>query len=224
VRNAIRALSFKAEMWIVLGGAFGIFVLSGIASILNRRAPPPSISEHGLESLLVYETLVLLVLGAFLHLRDWTLTRIGLRPQFRDTLIGVGLAATTYAAYVVSWVAVSAVHLQPTYLGGSNSLVKAGLLLPVVVAVSCLNAVFEEVFVCGYLITAAREKGRLSVGVNASVAIRLAYHLYQGGMGVIGIIPFGLICALWYARTARLWPVVIAHVVIDLTGLLEFVG
>jgi uncharacterized protein len=211
-------------MWVVLVGAFGIFVLAAVASVFSRQAPPPSISEKGLESLLIYESLVLLVLGAFLYMRDWTFTRIGLRPGRMDTLIGVGLAAATYAAYVVIWIAVSAAHMQPTYLGGSSSLVKGGLLLPVVIAASCLNAVFEEVFVCGYLITAAREKGRLSAGVNASIAIRLAYHLYQGGMGVIGIIPFGLVCALWYARTARLWPVIVAHVVIDLTGLMEFVG
>ena len=211
-------------MWMVLGGAFGISVLGSIMSVLDRSTPPPDISEHGLEFLLAFESAVLLVLGAFLGVRNWTFARIGLRPSRIDTLIGVGLAAATYACSVVIWIALSAANLQPTYLGGGSSLVKGGLVLPVVIAASCLNSVYEEVFVCGYLITAAREQGKLSWGVNASIAIRLAYHLYQGGMGVIGIIPFGLICAVWYARTARLWPVMVAHAMIDLTALLGFVG
>jgi hypothetical protein len=68
--------------------------------------------------------------------------------------------------------------------------------------------------------TVARENNRLMTGVNASVAIRLAYHLYQGGIGVIGIIPFGLVCAWWFARAGRLWPVIVAHAVTDATSLL----
>ncbi len=224
MRSAIRALSFKTEMWIVLGGAFGIFVLGALVAVFNGSAPPPSISESGLRSLLIYEAIVLLLLGGFLYTRDWTFARIGLRPTPIDTLIGLGLAAAVYASYLMLWVAVSALHLEPTYLGGSSSLVKGGLTLPVVIVACCVNAVFEEVFVCGYLITAAREKGRLSAGVNGSIALRLAYHLYQGGMGVVGVIPFGLICALWYARTSRLWPVIIVHLVIDLIGLMAFVG
>ena len=210
-------------MVIVLGGAFGIFVLGALASVFSH-GPAPSISEEHLEFLLRYESAVLLLLGAFLYVRDWTLQRIGLSPKLADTMIGMGLAAATYAADIAIWIVVSAADLQPTYLGGAKTLVTGGLALPVVVAASLLNPVFEEVFVCGYVITLAREKGRLSLGVNASVAIRLAYHLYQGGLGVIGIIPFGLICAVWYARTARLWPVIVAHAMIDLMGLLEFVG
>lgn len=87
-----------------------------------------------------------------------------------------------------------------------------------------VNPLFEELFVCGYVITVARESGQLALGVNASIAIRLAYHLYQGGIGVIGIIPLGLIFGLWFARTGRLWPVVVAHGIADFAGLVSFVN
>jgi len=209
-------------MAIVLVGAFGIFVLSAVSSLFEP-GPAPSISEPLLESLLLYESVVLAVLCAFLYLRDWNAQRIGLKPAALDTLIGIALAAATYAAYLAIWLLVSAAGLQPTTLGGTQSQVAGSLALPAVIAFGLLNPLFEELFVCGYVITLAREKGRLSLGVNASIAIRLIYHLNQGGMGVIGIIPFGLICAVWYARTARLWPVIVAHAMIDLTGLLEFV-
>ncbi|MFD1296210.1 CPBP family intramembrane glutamic endopeptidase [Lysobacter gummosus] len=42
--------------------------------------------------------------------------------------------------------------------------------------------------------------------------IRIAYHLYQGSAGVVSIVPMGLAYAWLYARTGRLWPLVLAHV------------
>jgi uncharacterized protein len=83
--------------------------------------------------------------------------------------------------------------------------------------------VFEEVFVCGYIVTIAKDAGRLAVGVNASVAIRLAYHLYEGSAGVMMAVPVGLIFALWFSRTGRLWPVVVAHALIDIAALASFI-
>jgi membrane protease YdiL (CAAX protease family) len=55
-----------------------------------------------------------------------------------------------------------------------------------------------------------------------SVAIRLLYHLYQGAIAAIGVVPFGLIMALWYRRTGRLWPVIVAHGLTDFAALLRF--
>lgn len=141
-----------------------------------------------------------------------------------DTLIGVGLAVGAYAAYVGLWMLFTAARLQPAYLNGARSLVAGHFALPTVIAVSLVNPLFEELFVCGYLITAAKESGHLRFGVNASVAIRLAYHLYQGGAGVVGIVPFGLIMALWYSRTGRLWPVLVAHALTDFVGLAAYLG
>jgi uncharacterized protein len=87
-----------------------------------------------------------------------------------------------------------------------------------------VNPFFEELFVCGYLITVAKESGRPALGVNASIAVRLAYHLYQGGVGVLGIIPLGMIFAFWFSKTGRLWPVVVAHALADFEGLVSHVN
>ena len=221
LRPLIRSLSRRWEATIVLIGAFGRPLFT-VARALLGATPPPSISQAHLISVLIYETVLGGLLGGFLSLRGWTWQRIGLRPGLVDSLMGVGLAVAAYAGYVLLWILVTTAHLQPTYLAGGTALVHGEFSLWLVLAVSLLNPLFEEVFVCGYVITVAREAGRLSWGINGSVAIRLAYHLYQGGIGVVSILPSGLIFAWWFARTGRLWPAVVAHVVMDLAAMIEY--
>lgn len=219
----IQAWSPRREAITVMVGAFGYFLL-GTACTLAGILPSVGITDRHLRFLLVYETFVLIALGGILRIRGWTARRLGLVPGLRDTVVGIGLSITNYLAYVLLWTLVIAMKLYPTGLHGARSLVDGKLTLPMVIGVSLLNPVFEEIFVCGYLITAARERGALTRGVNASVGIRLGYHLYQGGYGVVGLIPFGLIAALWFSRTGRLWPVVVMHAIADFAALVPHVG
>jgi membrane protease YdiL (CAAX protease family) len=141
----------------------------------------------------------------------------------RDTLIGLGLVLAFYVVYACAlWIAYAS-GFRPSYLGHYQTLVDSGLSLPVTVSVCILNPVYEETFLCGYIITTAKATNRTTAGVNASVMIRLACHLYQGGLGVLGIVPVGLIFAWWYARTGRLWPLFVAHAVMDAIGLMRYV-
>jgi membrane protease YdiL (CAAX protease family) len=208
---------------IVILGAFGLPLVTTAYFLLNR-SPIPPISEQRLEHLFIVEPIILVCLGTFLYVRGWTIERLGLKPSLRDTFIGFGLAIAAYVGLFALWVMLMAANLNPSYLGGGTSPVNGRLLIISVIAVSAINPVFEEVFVCGYIVTLARQKGRLALGVNASVALRLTYHLYQGGVGVVGIIPFGLVLAWWYGKTGRLWPAVVAHAATDLAAMLEYVN
>lgn len=220
--SVVRSISSRAEATIVIFGAFGLPLITTASVLLNQRQIP-LISERRLEHLLIFEPIVLACLGTFLFVRGWSAERLGIRPTLRDSLIGFGLAIAAYAGFFLLWVVLMATGLRPDYLGGATSLVDEHLLLVSVIAVSVVNPIFEEVFVCGYIITLGREKGRLALGVNLSVALRLAYHLYQGGIGVVGIIPFGLVLAWWYGKTGRLWPVIVAHAASDLASMLAYV-
>jgi len=57
--------------------------------------------------------------------------------------------------------------------------------------------------------------------INVSTVVRLLYHLYQGPIGIVTIVPMGLIYGYTYARTRQLWPLIFAHVLIDIVGLSE---
>ena len=83
-----------------------------------------------------------------------------------------------------------------------------------IVAVAFINPIFEETFIVGYLFERGKSFG-FWVIFATSCLIRVSYHLYQGWLGVISILPYGIIFALAYARTRNLWPLVLAHAMQD---------
>jgi membrane protease YdiL (CAAX protease family) len=140
----------------------------------------------------------------------------------RDLLLGVALTAVSYLVLIALWQMVSAI--VPGVVNDTDSLVKPDLSLATVLLVSTINPLFEEIFVCGYVISALARTRGLSFAINVSKAVRLAYHLYQGTAGVVNIIPLGFIFAYWYARTGRLWPVIVAHALFDFLALVSYVA
>jgi membrane protease YdiL (CAAX protease family) len=104
----------------------------------------------------------------------------------------------------------------------ATGLIDHGIPLWVVITNTIVNPLFEEVFETGYVVAALKRDNNPWLAINASVAIRLACHLYQGPLGVLSIIPTGLILAFWFARTGRLWPVILAHAAMDLIAILHY--
>ncbi len=217
----IKSLSPRVEFCIVVAAAFGWFAFGSIASI-GARASGPMITEAHLTGVLVYEVIALLVLTSFLVARGWTPERIGLVPSWRSSAVGFMVAALAYVAYLVVWVAAFSIFPSSVESTDSAPLVASGMGLGTVLAVSTLNPLFEELFVCGYLITVLKEARGFWFAVNVSAGVRLVYHLYQGPLAVVSILPLGLIFGYWYARTKQLWPLVVAHAAFDLVALLWY--
>lgn len=198
-------------------GAFGLFILSSIDSAF-APGPPAAISDDGLIGLVSYEVTVMAVLGIFLALRGWRPADLGMTATFRDIGIGCLVAAASYGAYVAAWTI--ARPFLPTQV---DMEISPDLSAATVVMLSLVNGIFEEVFVCGYLINSLKKERSLVFAINVSVAVRLAYHLYQGPLSVVSIVPMGLIFGYWFARTGRLWPLVVAHALMDFLALWPYV-
>jgi membrane protease YdiL (CAAX protease family) len=93
---------------------------------------------------------------------------------------------------------------------------------PVLVMSGIQNGVLEEIVVVGYLLTRLGQLGwRPSRAILAGAVLRGSYHLYQGAGGFIGNFIMGLIFGWWFQRTKRVWPLIIAHALIDIAS---FVG
>jgi membrane protease YdiL (CAAX protease family) len=219
MEEIIRSLSPRTEFFIVIGLAFGYMILGSLIWAIAPGAQAP-ISEEGLQSLVAYEAIVLGVLYVFLKLRGWTVARLSEPFASKDLWLGAGFSVLV----ILTWTLLDAIAeslIPGLKIAADNAaLVHPGFAMSTVVFASALNALYEEVFVCAYTIAALREGKGDWTAMHASVAIRLLYHLYQGAVGVIAIVPYGLFCAIWYTRTRRLWPLICTHALLDALALL----
>lgn len=169
--------------------------------------------------LIVYEPIILLAIYWFLKQRGWQFNDLKLQPSLQSSGYGIILAACAYISFVAVWIIASFISPEFVRTISQTNLVGKNISLLNIVAVSIINPFFEELLIVGYVITLIRQVKGETYAVNISVAIRMLYHLYQGPVGVMAIIPFGLICAYWYARKGKLWSVIVAHALFDFFGL-----
>jgi membrane protease YdiL (CAAX protease family) len=224
MRERILSLSGRTEVLLVLLLAFGVTVPHSLRTLLSpeflaNRAPP--ITNEALHRTVLYELGVMVILIPFLRARGWTRERLGIRPSVKDSLWGVGIVLGYYLGFVVLVTVVASVWPQAVLAASRIRLNRGPFDWPSITAVSLVNPVFEEVFVCGYLITALTERFGTTTAVNVSAGIRLFYHFYQGALGVLVITPMALLFAYWFARTGRLWPLIVAHALQDFTALAD---
>ena len=62
---------------------------------------------------------------------------------------------------------------------------------------------------------------RENTSLASAAVLRGSYHLYQGFGGFVGNLVMGLIFGRIWQRTNRLWPLIIAHTLLDVVA---FVG
>jgi uncharacterized protein len=97
--------------------------------------------------------------------------------------------------------------------------------VPILILGSAKSALLEEVIVVGYLI---RRLGQLGWGALAVVAtsalLRGGYHLYQGWGGFLGNVLLGAIFGLAFLRWRRIWPLVVAHFLLDTSAGVAYIA
>ena len=94
--------------------------------------------------------------------------------------------------------------------------------VPVLVLAAAHNALLEQVVMIGYFYNrTAQLRWSVPLMVLTSALIRGSYHLYQGFGGFVGNLIMGAIFGLIYLRVRRLWPLVVAHTLLDVSA---FVG
>jgi len=207
------------EFLVVVTTAFGLPIYWSLSAVLAPIAEP-SFSAEGLWGLAFYELLVVALLVPALWFRGWTPQALGLQWQGRDIRPAIGLLiAGIVACYPVEWLGKD---IDEAVNPSMDAMVAGKLSLAAVVAVSLINPIFEEVFVCAYVIRALQRNHSPAFAVNVSVAIRASYHLYQGPIGAISLVIVGLILGWWFVRTGRLWPAIIAHGLMDLLALMAY--
>ena len=195
------------EFTLVIALAFGLSILGSVAGALSYTGKPIEFNDAAVMSVIVFELGVGPIVFFVLRARGWKWSDFAIHPSKGATILGVMLAIAVLAV----WLAFEALFGKvPAVLSASW----IGIL-----AVSIVNPLFEELLVLAYVVQALRKRFGLTTAFNASLAIRLLYHLYQGPLAIIPIAFFGIVMTLVYVKMGRLWPAIVAHGILDFAGL-----
>ncbi|OBI78331.1 CPBP family intramembrane glutamic endopeptidase [Mycobacterium sp. E740] len=232
-----RRRALRIELAVVLAVTFGLSAYSSLLSLvesvllglsgqvvaLNPRRSPFDLIDLGLNLVWVFQLSAWGALALYLLWRSgFGPVAIGLgRPRWRaDLLGGLGLAALIgvpgLALYQLARILGMNADIEPA------ELYDTWWRIPVLLLTALANGWAEEVIVVGFLITRLRQlRVNPVAAVIASSVLRGLYHLYQGFGAGLGNLAMGVVFGCVYVRTGRLWPLIVAHALIDAVA---FVG
>jgi uncharacterized protein len=223
--------ALRIEVVIVLAVTFGLSAVTAALRLadsvlrnlsaqripLNPRRSYFDLIDLGLNATFVVQLIAWGGLGLYLLWRSGlSPARIGLaRFDWRADLGGgIGLAALIGVPGLALYLAARAMHLNASVI--PSSLGDTWWRVPMLLLVAFANGWAEEIIVVGYLLTRLEQLGVGSrVALVWSSLLRGTYHLYQGFGAGLGNVAMGLVFGSAWQRTGRLWPLVIAHGIID---------
>ena len=203
--------------------AVGLLVpllLVGVLSLLRRSDDTAAIpiTDAGLIQGLGFELFLTATLGLWLWHSGWRPFQSSTRPfEWRDPVRGVLLWVGAIAA-VLLWALVCRALFPSLFMVATETQLTGAPRFWLSLVFSIYNAVFEELLWLGLGIAAFRQSGVGWAGA-ISVAMRLLAHAYQGPLALVTVLPVGILFTLYYVRTRRLWPVVVAHAFQDTLAL-----
>jgi membrane protease YdiL (CAAX protease family) len=140
-----------------------------------------------------------------------------------DGLVGLGLWIASYVLVLIlanlfQFLGQNNVDFLPTALPLWFRAVDA-----FVIAITA--GVTEEVVVRGYAQTRLEQlKMPTAVVLLLPTALWGVLHLYEGAGPALTVFCLGMLYAWYYHRTRRLWPIIIAHALFDLTQLVQLLS
>jgi uncharacterized protein len=233
-RSTRRALHI--EIAVVLAVTFGLSAYTAVLDLveaillnlskqvvaLNPRLSPFDLINLGLNLARVWQLVAWGVLGLYLLWRSgFGPARIGLgRIRWSDVLGGIGLAALVGLPGLGLYVAARALGMSVAVVPSTHE--HSWWHIPVLILLAFANGWAEEVVVVAFLLTRLQQlRVNPVVALVVTSLLRGTYHLYQGWGAGLGNAAMGLVFGYAWRRTGRLWPLVIAHGVIDTVA---FVG
>lgn len=223
-------LESPRRRWLALGVvllvSFGHFIATSTYYAIGGPMPTNA-GQHQwrLVGALIEEIASLSVLWYVLSGQGRSWKDIGWKLQWMDVPRAAGLLlGSTLASYLL-WIPVQTLYysysghyLTPKSLQGMLGFGISGLSIAFV----CLNPFFEELIVRGYLmseITALGGNGALAILI--SVAVQMSYHLYQGFTNGIVLVSTFAVFSVYFSRSRRIAPVVLAHFCMDAYALIH---
>lgn len=164
----------------------------------------------------------------FLHRHGWRPADFRIGIGWTTTLQGLELLLFTYGGF---WLLSQLSKLVVWLMGRSPYSFLAALFIPahiplprdgfhihwtILIACVVLNAFYEELVYMGYGFNLWAAKYGPRTAILFSLLARLAIHTYQGTEHILPIIVWSFIFGVWYRYRRKVWPLILAHLLIDL--------
>jgi len=209
-----------AEFSLIMVVSLGYFIFSAFewATIEPNSQAVLNYGNDAILHILFYEFTVLMVVLGILRWQGWSISTMGFSVSLRKLTAGLAMFVISYFIYVIVFRLFSDFVLNLKILDNSASenitySVSANL-LPLLLF-SLINPIFEEFILVGYIVTAVRDKMSLFSCLILSVGFRLAFHVHQGPIILLSILPTGIMFTLYYWYKKNLIPLIVAHSLLD---------
>lgn len=194
-----------AELLLVMGIGFGIFIYGSTHTLLSRNSAPDAAVYTGADFIFIvlYELFASGLIALLLYYRGWRLRDFNL--QFRPVYIALALLLVLLR---------QALAYPLIQLFGALGLPEASAtfhagIFPLA-AMIVLNSIYEEVLLSGYLFKRL-EKWHPACILLCSFLFRASFHTYQGWGMLPSVFALSLVFGVYYLRYKKLWPLILAH-------------
>ncbi len=211
MRSLILNLTPRGEVLLVFAIWFGLGII--MRNIGGHLTPGSQLhgefSSLGQMVLAIYELLVLALVFFYIgRIRGWSFASFGFQISCKLTGLGVLLFVPAKLIFV----------LRKMIVGPNTALLPAGqIALPIIIISSIITGIFEELMEVGYVIKVTEKHG-MWTAVFISALIRTVLHVYQGAAGMACVFVIGITFGLVYWKLRQLWPLIVAHILIDIIG------
>lgn len=213
--------SRKVQFFLVIAIAFALPILSSLIVFFGHR-PLHAATPGRTLATVIFQLISLLCLYVALRYQKRNLKDIGVRLPMRIAEVGhsFGLffgAFPAALAVIILLYAVFGHSIQRTF--NDSALFGNHIALTTVLFVF-LNPFHEELIVRAFLITEMEHFYKsTALAVFVSVFIQSSYHLYQGLPAALIHASTFLLFSIYFVRTRRILPVIMAHMFLDVSAL-----
>ena len=221
---ADKKVSRKLQFYLVLTVAFALLILSSLIIFFGHRTLPAATTRRT-SIAVVFQLIGLLCLYLVLRNQKRSFQDIGVRLPMKIAEIGHSFVLF-FAVFPVGLLvglllfAIYAVFDHTLHTSFNDAALFGQHITIFTVLFVLLNPFHEELIVRGFLITEMEHfYGNTALAVFMSVLVQSSYHLYQGLAAVLLHASTFLVFSIYFVRTRRILPVVMAHMFLDVSAL-----
>lgn len=179
-------------------------------------------SNYSLLHLMAGESAILALLLVFLRWRGWTPSdfkiRLGLWSSLQGAFLLIAWIASGFCTFWILYVLQKHHYSLGLYavIGSHPKIHRVGLSWMILIVGDIVNAYFEEVTVMGFAFNQFAAKRGPLFALVLTTFLRLAYHTWKQPAYLVEAGIAFLIFGVFYWRTRKLWPLILAHASFDI--------